>query len=1080
MVRWRDLPWGWKLAALLVALAIVPIAAVTIFNETSARRAFLHEGRTRNLQQAENTAVMITRYLQGVRGDVTLLALSPVTSRVIAAPGDPVALAELRVTMDGLRQTKGIEMLQVLDPGGTVIASTEPSLVGRSLVSAAFFVSAIAGQADVQEPRYEPDDGAVHISLSVPVRDSGGRIVGVAMGRVSLNDLDALVAADTNFGSLEEFGILFDDLGLVISSPAHPERRFRPLAPLQPLVRGRLVAESRFGPDTVRLVDAPADAQAVVERARWRLFDANADPHAAMTLGDESLQTASVPVAGTRWSYAVATPEWKALAAVREQSQRNIAVAIGTALVALLIGGLFARSLARPLSRVQEAAGAIAAGDLSRRTGLSGRDEIGRLAAAFDAMAAALSEKDAELRKHAESLEQRVEERTAELRGLLLAVPDLIFKMSADGRLLDYIAAKDDDLAATPQQFLGRPIAEIMPPDVADATLDRVHRALAGEAIEPYEYRLSIRGNERHFEARISASGRDAVVILVRNVTDRRRNEERTRFLGRAAESLSSSLDYGSTVETLARLSVPFLADLCIVDLIEHRQIRLGAVAATTPEREAMTIALRTKFPLALDAPHPETAAMRTGPRLFRHCTIEMFRPFAQSEEDLALVDAIGLTTVMVLPLVARGQTLGSMMFGRTDPQRQYTEADLALAGELVDRAGIALDNARLYREVQESNRLKDEFLGTVSHELRTPLNAVLGWTTLLRRGATDPAQTARALDAIERNARAQAQLVEDLLDTSRVVSGKLRIDLAPLDVSATITGAVESLGPLARARGLELTGCSEQGLPAVLADATRLQQVIGNLVSNAIKFTPAGGRVDVRARRAGATIEIAVADTGAGIAPEFLPFVFDRFRQGDSTTTRVHGGLGLGLAIARHLVELHGGTIRAESAGEQKGSIFTVVLPATDVRPLEGTPAGSDADTASIAGVRVLAVDDQEDARVLLRAVLESAGAEVELASSAAEARRVMAARRPDVLVADIAMPAEDGYSLVRAVRQEESLRGLPHLPAIALTAHARDDDRLRVVAAGFDRHLTKPLDAAALLNRIAELASGGSRTVG
>ena len=1079
MVRWRDLPWGRRLAALLVALAIVPIAAVTIFNETSARRAFLHEGRTRNLQQAENTAAMITRYLDGVRGDVTLLALAPVTSRVIASSDDPVALAELRLTMDGLRQTKGIEMLQVLDHAGTVLASTEPSLVGRSRVSAAFFVSAIAGQAGVLEPRYEPDDGAVHISVSVPVRDSAGRIMGVAMGRVSLDDIDGLVAADTNFGSLDEFGILFDDLGLVISSTAHREWRFRPLAPLQPMVRGRLVAESRFGPDTVRLVDAPAGAQALVERAR-RLYDAAADPHVAMTLGDEPLQASSVPVTGTRWSYAVATPEWKALAAVREQSRRNIGVAVGMALVALLIGGLFARSLARPLRRVQEAAGAIAAGDLSRRTGLSGRDEIGQLATAFDAMAAALAEKDTELRTHAESLEQRVEERTAELRALLLAVPDLIFKMSADGRLLDYVAAKDDDLAATPQQFLGRPIAEIMPPDVAEATLDRVRRSLAGEAIEPYEYRLPIRGHERHFEARISASGRDAVVILVRNVTDRRRNEERTRFLARAAENLSSSLDYGNTVETLARLSIPFLADLCIVDLIEHGQVRLGAVAATTPEREAMTIALRTKFPLALDVPSPATAAMRTGPQLFRHCTIETFRPFSRSDEHLALVDAFGLTSVMVLPLVARGQTLGSMLFGRADPQRLYTESDLALAGELVDRAGIALDNARLYRELQESNRLKDEFLGTVSHELRTPLNAVLGWTTLLRREATDPAQMARALDAIERNARAQAQLVEDLLDTSRVVSGKLRIELAPLDVSATIQGAVESLGPLARARGLELTGDSEQDLPAVLADATRLQQVIGNLVSNAIKFTPAGGRVDVRARRAGATIEIAVADTGGGIAPEFLPFVFDRFRQGDSTTTRVHGGLGLGLAIARHIVELHGGTIRAESAGEQKGSIFTVVLPAADGRPLEGTPSGAVADTVSIAGVRVLAVDDQEDARVLLRAVLESAGAQVELASSAADARRVMASRRPDVLIADIAMPGEDGYSLVRAVRQDESLRGLPHLPAIALTAHARDDDRLRVVAAGFDRHLTKPLDATALLNRIAELAPGGSRTVG
>ena len=1076
-LRWRDMPWARKLALLLLALAVLPTAALTVFNETAARREFIGEIRTRNLQQAQNTAVLVSRYLQDVLGDVTLLSLAPVTSRVLAGPTDARSVAELSATMESIRETKHIEMLQVLDHDGTVIASTQTGAGGRNLVSAPFFLSAIAGQSRVHEPRYQPDLKTAQISVSAPVRGANGQIAGVAMGRVSLDDLDRLVASDTNFGSLNEFGLLFDEQGIVLSSPAHPDRRFHPLAPLDPIQRGRLIVESRFGPGTAQLLDASGNAQALVERARWRLYDPAAGAHVPILLGGEQLQVTSVPVDGTRWTYAVATPEWKALAVVRDQSRRNLAAAGATALVALLVASAFAGWLARPLSRVQDAARALAAGDLSQRTGLTGRDEIGQLGAAFDAMADALAVKDAELRRHAESLERRVEERTIELRGLLHAVPDLIFKVSADGLLLDYVAAKDEDLAMPPESFLGQPLAAVLPAAYAEATLDRIRRVLAGEAVEPYEYRLPIRGTERHFEARISASGPGAVVILVRDVTHRRRNEDRTRFLARAAESLALSLDYGSTAESLARLAVPFLADICIADLIDHGQVRLGAVASVDAEAERRVVDMRSRYPLALDAQHPATVAMRAGPKLFRDCSSEAFHAYAQSPDHVALMDTLAPVSVMVLPLVARGQTLGSMMFVSTDARRHYAEADLALAGEFVDRAAIAIDNARLYRELQESNRLKDEFLGTVSHELRTPLNAVLGWTKILRKGLSDQAQVTRALDAVERNARAQAELVEDLLDTSRVVSGKLHVDLAPTAIGPVVDGSVESFGPLARARRIDLTSSCEADLPAVLADPTRLQQIVGNLVSNAVKFTPAGGRVQVAARRSAEGVEITVADTGSGIPQEFLPYVFDRFRQGDSTTTRAHGGLGLGLAIARHLVELHGGTIRAASAGEHQGAVFTVVLPAAAGHPPMGAQPAPPGVAPAMAGLSVLAVDDQDDARALLQVILSGAGADVAVAASTREALATMTIRRPDVLVADIAMPAEDGYALIRAVRQDEHLRSLPRLPAIALTAYARDDDRMRAQAAGFDRHLTKPLDEAALLTAIHELTSDAIR---
>jgi PAS domain S-box-containing protein len=955
--------------------------------------------------------------------------------------------------------------------------STDSSRVGTSHIASPYFLSAIAGQARVHDPRFAPETGGVQIGVSVPIRDADGRILGVAAGRIALDDIDRLVDADTNYGSLGEFGMLWDEQGIVLSSPARPAQRLHPLAPLVAPTRDRLVAEARFGPGTSALVDAPGTAADLVARARWRLYDADASPQVTTEIGGARVQVTSVPVRATRWTYGVATPEENALAAVRLESQRNVGVALATAILAILVSLVAARWMTRPLGAVGSAARALAAGDMTRRAHLHRRDEFGELANTFDTMADAIARKDAELRQYAVDLERRVDERTAELKGLLHAVPDLIFKVSADGRLVDYVAAKDQERYLPSDQFLGRPISDVLPREVSDELVDRIRRALAGEAMAPYEYRLVLSGSERHYEARISPSGQGAVVVLVRDITERRRNEERTRFLARAAASLSSSLDYGSTVETLATLPVPLLADLCIVDLIERGEVRCAAVAATTPERRALVQATRAKYPPVAGGPHPVAAAIRGGTMLYAECAPQMFDDVVKSEGHLRMAEAIGIRSMMVVPLVARGQTLGAMTFASVEPSRRYTQADLALASELAGRAGIALDNARLYREVQESNRLKDEFLGTVSHELRTPLNAVLGWAQLLKRAGDDPATAARAIEAIERNAQAQAQLVEDLLDTSRVVSGKMRVRFAWSDVGEIVRAAIESFRPLARARGIALDAEIAADLAPVLADASRLQQVIGNVVSNALKFTPLDGRVTVRVRRTGGTIEIEVADTGAGIAPEFLPYVFDRFRQGDSTTTRVHGGLGLGLSIARHLVELHGGTIRAASDGEHKGSTFTIVLPAAasvglvDVRDRKLETA-----RPTLQGIEVLVVDDQEDARALLETLLAEAGARVRLAASAGEARRLLADRRPDVVISDIGMPGEDGYSLVRDIRLADAGGDHPRIPCIAVTAYAREDDRVRALAAGYDRHVTKPLDPAILLRAVADLTGVSS----
>ena len=386
--------------------------------------------------------------------------------------------------------------------------------------------------------------------------------------------------------------------------------------------------------------------------------------------------------------------------------------------------------------------------------------------------------------------------------------------------------------------------------------------------------------------------------------------------------------------------------------------------------------------------------------------------------------------------------------------------------------------------EAERANRMKDEFLATVSHELRTPLTAILGWAHMLRTGQFGGDSVLKAFETIERNARAQSQLIDDLLDVSRIITGKLRIDVRQLDPNSFVEAAVEAVRPAAEAKGVRVQKIMDTGVVTVSGDPVRLQQVVWNLLSNAIKFTPRGGRVQVRLERVNSHIEIAVTDTGAGIAPDFLPHVFDRFRQADQRTTRQHGGMGLGLAIVRHLVELHGGTVRAESAGEGQGATFTVLLPVAPVyqAAAEGVrvhPAARETlpsfDCADrLDGLRVLVVDDERDTRELLQAGLGQCGAEVTVAGSAAEALAAMRAAAPDLLISDIGMPEEDGYTLIRRVRALPA-EGGGRVPAIALTAYARVEDRMQALRAGYQMHVPKPVEMAELVAVAASLALRG-----
>ena len=390
-------------------------------------------------------------------------------------------------------------------------------------------------------------------------------------------------------------------------------------------------------------------------------------------------------------------------------------------------------------------------------------------------------------------------------------------------------------------------------------------------------------------------------------------------------------------------------------------------------------------------------------------------------------------------------------------------------------------DQREIGRRAEEANRAKDEFLATASHELRTPLNAILGWARMLRSGHVDPSGYARGLETIERNATAQVQLIEDILDGSRIITGKLHLEIGPLDLTALVRAALDAVRPAADAKGIRLTTTLDPEAARLVGDPERLQQVVWNLVNNAVKFTPKGGVVDVVLVRSGTHIELSVTDTGQGIAPEFLPHVFERFRQAEGSTTRRHGGLGLGLALVRHLVEAHGGTVGAESAGKDLGSRFVVQLPvqavyqaAPDPERARPTPLDTSAASArpSLADVTALVVDNEQDARDLIAMVLRANGAEVITASSAAQALERLAERTPTVLISDIGMPDVDGYELMRRVRHLTGASGAS-LPAVALTAYSREQDRRLALEAGFQTHVAKPVDPDELVRVVAGLVS-------
>jgi PAS domain S-box-containing protein len=619
---------------------------------------------------------------------------------------------------------------------------------------------------------------------------------------------------------------------------------------------------------------------------------------------------------------------------------------------------------------------------------------------------------------------------------------DLVEARNHD-RVLEQIAAQFDD----PRQFLAR-VAEITassPPESFDLLKLR-----DGRTFERVTRTQIVNGRE---------VGR---VWSLRDITIRRRTEEALREETRILEILNQT---GAALAS--ELDLQLLLQIVTDAATQLSGAQVGAFFYNSADASGDRYTLQAWSGAPRDA-FQDFVQPRATP---------LFGPAFRGEAPMR--------SSLTVPVTSRsGEIIGGLFFGHAEPG-QFTERSERLVVAIAAQAAIAVDNARLYERerfartaAERLSDMKDQFLANLSHELRTPLNAVLGWVQILRRGTKDAADLQRGLEAIERSARLQSQLIGDLLDTSRITSGKTRLDVQPLDPTAFIHAAIETLRPAAEAKGIRLLSLLDPLAGPVAGDPARLQQVMWNLLSNAIKFTPKGGQVQVTLARVNSHIEISVTDSGIGIRPEFVAHVFERFQQGDQSTTKAFGGLGLGLFIVKHLVELHGGTVRASSPGQDEGATFAIRLPLTAVRrlsqaedrlhPQSPPPMMAPFDRVDLSGVKVLVVDDEQDARDLIERLLNECSADVRTAATAAEAIVFIEQDAPDLLISDIGMAAVDGYELLRMVRAGERT-GARKIPAIALTAFARSEDRIRALRAGFVAHIAKPVEPSELLATVA-----------
>jgi PAS domain S-box-containing protein len=699
-----------------------------------------------------------------------------------------------------------------------------------------------------------------------------------------------------------------------------------------------------------------------------------------------------------------------------------------------------------------------------------------------------------------ERAEEALRESEERYRELIENANDIVFTLDLAGNVTSINSAVERLTGFSREELLHMNMREFLTPGSDAAARQMTGRKLAGEERTNYEVDVQAKQG-RLVRLEISSrlafkSGRPVGIQgVARDITARRAAEEALREADQRALSEYERL--------LERISVLSQALGTARDLLHiFRALREFAVVSAPcdgffvslydPVRDLRTacygwgdnheIDISELPSMPITTTGPNSIAVRTGEVVVTNDYMNATR------KHLGVIvgpdNGLRPKSSLAAPMSVMGRIIGTIEI-QSYEDKAYRDEHVTAMRMAANLVAVAIENVRLLNQessaratAEESNRLKDEFLATVSHELRTPLTAILGWSRMLQSDSLDETMATNAIETIRRNAKAQSQIIDDILDVSRIITGKLAMELAPLELAPVIEAAADVVRPTAEAKGIRI----ETELPAqpmvVAGDSNRLQQIVWNLLSNAVKFTPSGGRVVLRAREVDSQVEIKVTDDGQGISEEFLPFVFDRFRQADSTTTRQHGGLGLGLAIARHLVEIHGGTIKATSDGAGKGSTFVVMLPrmGTSSKLSEHLQHGDMAQRGLAAGrlrgLRVLLVDDDEDTLRLMTAALGQGEAEVTAVSSAEAALEALKSETPDVLISDIAMPNEDGYQLLAKIRAFNLEHGR-FLPALAITAYAREEDRVQALASGFQAYLAKPIELSELITAVANVAA-------
>jgi PAS domain S-box-containing protein len=703
------------------------------------------------------------------------------------------------------------------------------------------------------------------------------------------------------------------------------------------------------------------------------------------------------------------------------------------------------------------------------------------------------------------------------LAAIVASSEDAIVSKTLAGVVTSWNQAAERLFGYTSDEMVGQPILRIIPPELQHEEVEILSKLRSGQRIERYEtvrvhkdgHRLEVSltvSPVRDRSGRIVGAAKIAHDITARRRVARALQEEAhaLEILSRVGRAIASQLELERVVQLVTDAATElsgaefgaFFYNITRDDKESYWLYSLSGASREAFANFPMPRATEVFGPTFRGEGIVRSDDIRTDPRYGRNAPYTGMPP-----------GHLPVCSYLAVPVMSSANVvIGGLFFGHSKPAVFNERAERLVAG-IASYASIAIDNARLFQRLHEResqlkqlaeereqflkserqarsdaerlSHLKDEFLATLSHELRTPLNAIQGWTALLLQHSVSGDDVKRGLETIDRNVRAQTQIVNDLLDMSRIISGKIHLEVQTIYLHEVVNSAIEAVAPTAEAKRIRIHTLLDTGIGLVRGDPNRLQQVLWNLISNAVKFTPQGGRVQVVLERVNSHVEIVVEDTGIGIRREFLPYVFDRFRQGDPSTTRRYGGLGLGLSIVKNLVELHGGSVRVKSAGENQGSTFAIALPVSHVGPDDAErarPRASSADPLEaielprLDGVSVLIVDDEPDGRALVARILEDRGAKAKCATSALEALEMLQQETFTILLSDIGMPDMDGYELMRRARQLDDSRQTP-LPAIAVTAYARPEDRQRSLLAGYQMHLAKPIEARELIAGIASL---------